>query len=287
MSMFGPLVSTQWLADRLGDQGVKIVDGSCQMPGAQPARLDYEKRHIDGAVFFDLDDIADQDIDLPRMLPTPEQFERQVSALGISDQDTIIVYDNQGCFSAARVWWSFRAMGHDKVAVLNGGLPLWQKENRPVSNKPVTITRISYKSSFNPEFVCSAKTLKTHLHQRDAVILDARSDQRFHGAAPEPRAGLRSGHMPGAANLPYQVLLNDDQTFITSDKVAALLASAGIAPEKEVITTCGSGVTAAILSLALELTGHSNHKLYDGSWTDWGDSRHDAREFPVVARTAK
>ncbi len=287
MATFGPLISTEWLAERIGDTALKIIDGSWRMPGSPPASLDFEKRHIAGAVFFDLDEIADHTSDLPHMLPVPDQFERQIGALGISADDTIVVYDDQGCFSAARVWWSFRAMGHSKVAVLDGGLPKWLAENRPVDCAKTPLTPRRYTAAFNPEFVCNAALLRSQLDQPNTTILDARPAPRFNGVAAEPREGLRSGHMPGATNLPFQALLKDDKTFLDPESLTVTLQDLGVEQGRCVITSCGSGVTAAILSLALELIGHNNHKLYDGSWAEWGDHRHSEREFPVVVETAK
>lgn len=287
MTPFRPLVSTEWLAAHLDDGDVKITDGSWRMPGAEHARNDYEKRHIKNAVFFDIDAIADQQSHLPHMLPSPEAFASAVGALGVSNTDTVIVYDDAGCFSAARVWWTFHVMGHERVAVLDGGLPKWLAENRPVTDVIPSLTRTDYKASFQPERISGAGDVRARLNIANSLILDARPAARFHGEASEPREGLRSGHMPGAASLPHASVLNDDQTFLDDKKLATLFANAGVAAGKQIITTCGSGVTAAVLSLALELAGHRDHKLYDGSWAEWGDNRHDAKEFPVVAASSE
>ncbi len=214
MPSIGPLVSTQWLAERLGDPGIKVIDGSWRMPGDEPARTTYENRHIEGAVFFDLDEIAERNSDLPHMAPPPAQFEMQIGALGVSERDTVIIYDDVGCFSAARVWWTFRAMGHRNAAVLDGGLPKWLKEDRPVTSARSMTASAVYKASFKPDMVCDAAALRTKLSKPDALVLDARSQDRFLAKAPEPREGLRGGHMPGAANLPHAAVLNDDQTFL-------------------------------------------------------------------------
>ena len=287
MTPFRPLVSTKWLAAHLDDVDVKVIDGSWRLPGGEPARKDYEKRHIKDAVFFDIDAIADQQSHLPHMLPSPQTFASAVGAMGVSNDDAIVVYDDAGCFSAARVWWTFRAMGHERAAVLDGGLPKWLAEDRPVTDIPPSPAPASYKALYQQSYVCDANDVRARLNADDALILDARPAARFYGEAPEPREGLRSGHMPGAASLPHASVLNDDQTFRDDEKLAALFASAGAAPNKQIVTSCGSGVTAAVLSLALELAGHRDHKLYDGSWADWGDSRHDAKEFPVVAAARK
>jgi len=283
MTTFRPLISTEWLAAHLNDDDVKVIDGSWRLPGGAPTLDDYEKRHIKGAVFLDIDAIADQQSHLPHMLPAPETFASAVGALGVANKNTVIVYDDAGCFSAARVWWMFRVMGHDRVAVLDGGLPKWLAEDRPVTHAVSSPIPRNYKASFQQERVCGASDIRRHLNTDDALILDARPASRFLGETPEPRAGLRSGHMPGAANMPHVSVLNDDQTFLNEQKLATILTDAGVTPNKQIITSCGSGVTAAVLSLALELAGHRDHKLYDGSWAEWGDSRHDAKEFPVVA----
>ncbi len=287
MTKIGPLVTTEWLAERIVDPTIKIIDGSWRMPGSPPASIDFEQRHIEGAIFFDLDEISNHQTDLPHMLPSPEQFERQIGALGISTTDTIIVYDDQGCFSAARIWWTFRAMGHENVAVLDGGLPKWIAEERPVTSQITPATPRRYSAVFDPDAISSHAALRGYLNDADATILDARSKPRFAGTAAEPREGLRSGHIPGSNNLPYQALFNDDHTFVTPERIAEIFVEHGVDKDKMVITTCGSGVTAAILSLALELIGHNNHKLYDGAWAEWGDIRHNEREFPVVVGSAK
>ncbi len=285
MSDFGPLVETQWLAERLGDKTIKIIDGSWRMPGASPARGDYEDRHIDGAVFFDIDQISDQSSSLPHMAPDPALFAEAVGALGISPSDTVIIYDDQGCFSAARVWWTFRLMGHKKIAVLDGGLPKWIDEGRTVTDSFSSVISAEHKTSHDPYHVCDAAGIRQRLQNSDTLILDARPAQRFLGAAPEPRADLRSGAMPGAVNLPFGDLFKNDKTFLDPSALTARLASAGVTPEKEIITTCGSGITAAILSLALEIIGHPHHKLYDGSWAEWGSIDNAEKEFPVIANT--
>lgn len=283
MTPFRPLVSTEWLAARLNDDDVKVIDGSWRLPGSEPARKDYEKRHIQGAVFFDIDAIADRQSHLPHMLPSPETFASAIGALGVSNKDKVVIYDDAGCFSAARVWWTFRAMGHDRVAVLDGGLPKWLTENRPVTDVIPSPAPVSYEASLQQERVTNASDVRARLNDKSSLILDARPAARFRGETPEPRQGLRSGHMPGATNIPHIAVLNDDQIFLDEQKLAALFADAGVTPEKQIVTSCGSGVTAAVLSLALELVGHRDHKLYDGSWAEWGDSRHGAKEFPVVA----
>ncbi|WP_375205873.1 3-mercaptopyruvate sulfurtransferase [Hyphococcus sp.] len=278
---FGPLVSTQWLADHLGEKDVKIVDGSWRMPGQGAAIDNYNEQHIPGAVFFDIDAIADRQTDLPHMLPAPAQFATAMEALGIADTDRVVVYDEKGLFSAARVWWTFRMMGHEKVAVLDGGLPRWLAENRPVTAEKTIPVQTTYTPRPQPALAADADAVRAALSGGDTV-LDARSAERFAGAAPDPRPGVRSGHMPGAKNLPFSNLLDGD-ALKPAETLAAIFTDAGIAPESRVITSCGSGVTAAVLSLALEVIGSRAHALYDGSWSEWGKETHDNDLFPVVA----
>lgn len=278
---FGPLVSTQWLAEHLGEKDVKIVDGSWRMPGQGAAVDNYHEQHIPGAVFFDIDAIADRQTDLPHMLPSPEAFADAVTALGVAETDRVVVYDEKGLFSAARVWWTFRAMGHEKVAVLDGGLPRWLAENRPVTTEKTIPAQTVYTPRPDPALAADADAVRAALSGGDTV-LDARSAERFAGAAPDPRPGVRSGHMPGAKNLPFSSLLDGD-ALKPADQLSAIFTDAGIAPETRVITSCGSGVTAAVLSLALEVIGSRAHRLYDGSWSEWGKETHDNDLFPVVA----
>ncbi len=283
MPEFGPLVSTAWLAENLGRSDVKIIDASWRMPGSSPARGDYDVRHINGAVFFDIDAIADRSCPLPHMLPTTAEFEAAAGALGLSHNDTLIIYDDQGIFSAARVWWTFRAMGHRAAAVLNGGLPKWLDAGGNVTSESSAITPATYKAAPQLDRVSNADDIRAALNSEQSCVVDARPAARFFGDAPEPRAGLRSGHMPGAHNLPFGALLNDDGTMRAADEIAAIFASAGADLKHPVITTCGSGVTAAVLSLALETIGHRRHSLYDGSWAHWGDLGNAERDFPVDA----
>ncbi len=278
---FGPLVSTQWLAEHLSETNVKIVDGSWRMPGQGAAIDNYNARHIPGAVFFDIDAIADRETHLPHMLPSPAQFAQAMGALGISDSDRVVVYDEKGLFSAARVWWTFRAMGHEDVAVLDGGLPRWLAEHRPVTADKTIPTQTIYTPRPQPGLIADAAAVRDALTGAKTVI-DARSPERFAGKAPDPRPGVRSGHMPGARNAPFLSLLDGDALKPVAD-LSAIFTDAGISPETPVITSCGSGVTAAVLSLALELTGSRSHALYDGSWSEWGEETNDDAIFPVVA----
>jgi len=284
---FGPLVTTDWLGLNNGAANVKVIDGSWRLPGEGNAVDAYNAQHIPGAVFFDIDAIADKSTGLPHMLPAPEQFEEAVGALGISRDDIVIVYDEKGIFSAARVWWTFRAMGHKKVAVLDGGLPKWLREGRRVASapstpEPATPEPATYEAKPVPAACASADDVRAAL-SAGVSVADARSPERYAGTAPELRPGLRSGHMPGAKNVPYGDLLNSDGTLVSPDALRQIFAAAGIDPQNRVITSCGSGVSAAVLSLALDVIGASDHALYDGSWTEWGKEAHDNDLFPVVA----
>ncbi|MEX0643697.1 MAG: 3-mercaptopyruvate sulfurtransferase [Parvularculaceae bacterium] len=278
-----PLVTTDWLARHLDEKDLVIIDASWRMPGQGHALDDFRKRHIAGAVFFDIDEIADQSTDLPHMLPTPEEFGSAVGKLGVANSDRIVVYDDKGVFSAARGWWTFKAMGHGAVAVLNGGLPKWISEGRPTTDEPSSPQAKAYRAALRPERVADAQCVREALEDAGAKVLDARPAGRFLGAEPEPRSGLRRGRMPGAESLPWTSLVAPDNTLRAPAELMTALAAAGVNPGRRIITTCGSGVTAAILSLALEAIGHSRHGLYDGSWAEWGDEKNDPRSFPVEA----
>ncbi|WP_411820400.1 sulfurtransferase [Hyphococcus formosus] len=280
MTEFGPLISTSELAANLGQ--FKIIDGSWRMPGNGNAIEHYNEEHIPGAVFFDIDKIAYQETDLPHMLPPPGQFAEGVGALGITAHDTIVIYDEAGIFSAARVWWSFRAMGHQNIAVLDGGLPKWKRENNPVTDQKTEITPAEYQPTPTPARYAFASDVRDALGAGVAVV-DARPADRFAARAPEPRPGLRSGHMPGALNLPTSAVVDANTGQMRPpEEIRSAFSALGVDPEARVITSCGSGVTAAILSLALETIGARNHAVYDGSWAEWGDEKNDEQLFPVV-----
>lgn len=263
-----PLISTADLAARLGEPGLRLVDASWHLDG-RDGRPDFEAARLPGAVFFDLEATSDQGCDLPHMLPTPAFFAARMGGLGITIDDTIVVYDTVGIRSSARAWWMFRAMGARDVRVLDGGLPKWLAEGRTVetgsaaSPAPATFT-----PSARPELVADLFAVRAALQAGDQV-LDARAADRFAGRAAEPRAGLRSGHMPGALNLPFPGVLNPDGTMKQGEALAQAFRAAGVDPDRPVVTTCGSGVTAAILSLGLAVLGRSS-RLYDGSWAEWG-----------------
>jgi len=267
------LVSTVWLAAHLKDPDLRILDGTLFMADeGRDARAEYEAAHIPGARFFDIDDISDARSDLPHMVPPVEKFMSRLRGMGVGDGHQVVVYDAKGLFSAARVWWLFRLMGQNNIAVLDGGFPKWQAEGRPTEDLPpmvrdrhMTVRRQNYMVRDVTQ-VSAASKLGDH------EILDARSAARFRGDAPEPREGLRAGHVPGSRNVPYTELLNDDRTMKDPDSLRAVFAAAGVDMTKPVITSCGSGVTAAMINLALERIGKTDHALYDGSWTEWGAS---------------
>jgi thiosulfate/3-mercaptopyruvate sulfurtransferase len=222
-------------------------------------------------LFFDVDGISDPTNDLPHMIPKPADFAAAAAALGISNDDHVVCYDSYGLMSAARAWWMFRLYGHDKVSVLDGGLPKWKREGRPVDGKPVVPPKKSFTARFRPELVRTKDEVKGNLSSQAAQVLDARSAGRFKGVDPEPRTGLRGGHIPGSCNLPYNQLVSPaDQTVLPAAELKAKLAAAGIDPAKQVITSCGSGVTACVLALGLHLIGAEKVAIYDGSWSEWG-----------------
>jgi thiosulfate/3-mercaptopyruvate sulfurtransferase len=271
------LVSTEWLAAHLDD--VRVVDANWYMPDdPRDPKAEFETAHIPGAVFFDIDAIADQDTDLPHMMPTPAQFSAQVGALGIGNDDTVVVYDNTGLFSAPRAWWMLRAMGHDKVKVLDGGFPKWKREGRAVETGPARPQDKTFTAKFCPALKRDFDDVMGIVQSKSAQMVDARSASRFTAEEKEPRAGLRSGHMPGAANVHFRSLITADGTYKSRDELRAAFELAGVNPEKSIVTTCGSGMTAAILMLALDEIGAKDTALYDGSWTEWGGRP----EAPVV-----
>lgn len=263
-------VSPSWLEERLETPGLSIVDASWYLPAhGRDARSEHEAGRIPGAVFFDQDAVVHPDTDLPHALPDAATFQRHVSAMGISEDDTIVVYDGPGLFSAPRVWWMFRVMGAKNVLLLDGGLDGWRAEGRPMTDKPVQTAPAVFNAALDEERVASLETMLQLVEDATAQIADARPAGRFTGAEPEPRAGMRSGHMPGARNVPASALSRDGR-LLPPDELRALFEGAGVDLSRPVVTSCGSGVTAAVISLALETVGHSDHRLYDGSWSEWG-----------------
>jgi thiosulfate/3-mercaptopyruvate sulfurtransferase len=265
-----PVVSTAWLAERLRSPDVRVVDGSWHMPAeARDGREEYLQVHIPGAVFFDIDAIADPDTDLPHMLPTPEAFAQAAGELGLSREADIVIYDTHGVRSAARVWWTLRAMGYEGVHVLDGGLRKWMAEGRPIEGGEVFPRRVEVSPAFAPELVRDAAEVREILQTGSARMVDARSAARFSGEAPEPRAGLRSGHMPRAANLPWEQVITEDGTLRPAGDLREVFKAAGVDLRAPIVTTCGSGVTASVLALALARLGVTA-AVYDGSWSEWG-----------------
>ena len=266
------LVASAWLADHLTAPDVRVVDASWYLPaqGRDPL-AEYREAHIPGAVYFDIDDIADSGSALPHMLPAPEKFASRVRKLGLGDGHRIVVYDGDGLFSAARVWWMFRVFGHDDVAILDGGLPKWRAEGRATESTLPILKERHFTAKRNAAMVRDLKQMGANLDSGREQVLDARSVARFRAEAPEPRQGLRGGHIPGSLCLPHAALVDPEaKTMLPADQLRDAFTAAGIDLGKPVVTTCGSGVTAAVLYLGLHLLGHRELALYDGSWSEWG-----------------
>jgi len=269
--MSAPLfVSTDWLADHLHDADIAVIDASWYLPTMnRDGKAEYQAGHIPGAVHFDIDAIADKSSPLPHMLPSPEAFAKAMGAMGVSEKDHIVVYDGAGLFAAPRVWWTFRVMGASRVSILEGGAPKWRAENRAwtdaASLKPAKI----FTPHFDASEVADLAVVKTALQAKKAQIVDARPAARFRGEAPEPRPGLASGHMPGSFNVQFGDIVVDGR-LLSRDAITAAFEKVGVNLAEPIITSCGSGVSAAILALALESIGHPVEALYDGSWAEWG-----------------
>ena len=265
------LVSTQWLAAHLSAPDLRVLDGSWHMPQARrDPRAEFLAAHLPGAVFFDIDGIADHATPLPHMLPTAEAFAEAVGALGVGAGDRVVVYDTRGVVSAARVWWTFRAFGHEAVAVLDGGLPKWKAENRPLESGETKPARRIFRAMAQPARVRDLAAMRDNLATRREQVLDARSAGRFAATEPEPRAGLRGGHIPGSLSLPSDTLLQADGTLLPPGDLRKRFDAAGVDFSRPVTTTCGSGITASVLAFALHVLGHRHVAVYDGSWTEWG-----------------
>ncbi len=267
-----PLVSTKWLADHMHDKDVKLVDASFKLPGVLPLpKEDYERAHIPGAVFFDVDAVSDHANSLPHMFPDAEQFGRDAGALGISNADTVVLYDSGGWVAAPRAWWMFLSFGHEKVRVLDGGLKKWIAEGHPVQGGNVMVKPATFKATFDAKRVRSIREMTANLASKAEQVIDARAKERFEGTAPEPRPGLRGGHIPGSRSLPYNLLIDTATGMMKPlDQLRAAFAGAGVDLARPIATSCGSGVSAAVLTLALYRLGVENPALYDGSWSEWG-----------------
>ena len=270
------LVSTDWLAAHLKDPDLRILDASWYLPDmGRDGRAEYDDSHIPGARYFDIDDVSDARSELPHMVPPVEKFMSRMRAMGVGDGHQVVVYDGNGIFSAARVWWLFKLMGQENIAVLDGGLPKWVAEGRPVEDMEPIIRDRHMTVRRQNHLVKDVTQVSQASKLGDHVIVDARSPARFRGEEKEPREGLRAGHIPGSRNVYYRDLFEEDGTMKAPDALRAVFEAAGVDLSKPVITTCGSGVTAAILSLALTLIGKTDHALYDGSWSEWG-------QFPTL-----
>ncbi|RWA76830.1 3-mercaptopyruvate sulfurtransferase [Mesorhizobium sp.] len=264
------IVDAEWLEKRLGTPGVTIIDASWYLPAQKrDARAEYDAAHIPGALFLDQDAVSDPDSKLPHTLASPQYFAQYVGSMGVSADDTIVVYDGPGFFSAPRAWWMFRVMGVFQVYILNGGFDRWKAEGRPVTAERTRIAPCVFYADFDASRVVSLDEMRRIVGSGESQIADARSPGRFAGTDPEPRPGVRSGHMPGARNVPIAALAENGE-LLSRDSLRKVIEDAGIDLSKPVVTSCGSGITAAAITLALETLGHTDNRLYDGSWTEWG-----------------
>lgn len=268
----GPLVTTDWLAGELGKPDLIVFDATKYLPNeSRDGKAEFLTAHIPGARYFDIDEVADQDTDLPHMVPTPGRFAKLLGGMGVGNATRVVFYDQKGLASAARGWWLMSLYGHDNAAVLDGGLPKWVRDQRPTqSGQPATAASADFRPDYRPTRLRGVGDLIRNVATQSELVLDARAAGRFTGATPEPRAGMRSGHMPGSANIPYTDLLNTDGTFKPAADLKARFAAAGVDGARPVVTSCGSGVTACILTLGLRLSGLPEGAVYDGSWTEWG-----------------
>ena len=267
-----PLVSTEWLAAHYDDPKIRIIDASFKMPGILPLpKDDYLASHLPGAVFFDVDAVSDHSNPLPHMFPSAEQFGRDVGGLGIANGDTVVLYDSGGWVAAPRVWWMFLSFGHQNVRILNGGLKKWRAEGRKVESGEVTPKPATFKATFDPSYTRNIQQMVDNLESRNEQVLDARANERYQGKVPEPRPGLRSGHIPGSLSVPYNQLFDASTGAMKSlEELRSVFVGAGVKLDAPIVTSCGSGVSALVLTLALYRLGVRGSALYDGSWTEWG-----------------
>ncbi len=266
------MVSTDWLAARLGTPGIRVVDASWYLPGsARDAAAEYRAGHIPGAVFFDIDATSDQRSPLPHMLPTADDFASRMSSLGLHDSDTLVIYDGSGAnLSAGRVWWTFRTFGHEQVAVLDGGMKKWRAEERPIEQGPISLPPGNFTARLDGRAVRDLAAIRANIEHRSEQLVDVRSRGRFEGVEPEPRPGLRAGHVPGSINLPYTELVSSDGTLLPPEALRRRLAEAGVDLTGPIVATCGSATSACALVLGLHLLGHTETAVYDGGWSEWG-----------------
>jgi thiosulfate/3-mercaptopyruvate sulfurtransferase len=267
-----PLASPDWLGEHLGNADVVVLDATLYLPNeGKNARAEFTGAHIPGARFFDINDFADQDTDLPHMVPTAGRFAKLAGALGIGNDTLCVFYDQRGIFSAARGWWLMGLFGHDRAVVLDGGLPAWRRERRAIeSGEPVPPTARSYRPDFRAARLRGIGDMLANVANGAELVLDARSAGRFNASVPEPRPGMRGGHIPGARSLPITELLTPDLTMLPPDALRARLAAAGADGSRPVVTSCGSGVTATVITLAMARAGLPVGAVYDGSWSEWG-----------------
>jgi len=273
MDKMKELVETNWLKENLNNPEVKIIDGSWHMPGSGLNATEiFKKQHIPNSIFIDLEEISDQNSDLPHMMPTEKDFSKKISSYGIKNDDQLIIYDAHGIFSAARIWFVFKAFGHKKVSILNGGFPAWIDSGGKISDQINNLEPTNYQAKLNNSLIVSYKEIFNNLSKNKYQIIDARSPERFSGLAEEPRPGMKSGHIPNSKNLYFNDLIDPNtKKFIEKEEIEKLINNQGIDLSKDTVCSCGSGVTACILKFALELLGkNQNIRIYDGSWSDWG-----------------